>query len=37
LKALAKLMAFLKKQGYPAVAACDWEDELARLVESELK
>jgi hypothetical protein len=37
LLALAKLMVFLKKQGWDAVAACDWETELAALVEDEMK
>ncbi len=32
LKALSQLMIFLKRRGLPAVAACDWEDELENLV-----
>lgn len=36
LHALAKLEAFLKRQGFPVVTACDDEDQLARLVEKEL-
>jgi len=36
LNALAKLVAFIKKQGFPVVTACVDEDQLARLVKKEL-
>ena len=36
LHALAKLVAFIKKQGFSVVTACNDEDQLAQLVEKEL-
>jgi hypothetical protein len=32
LKSTAELLVFLKAQGYGVVPACDWEDELARII-----